>query len=273
MTIHLYTFGWNEMRIIGFFFRHYEPWVDKFIFFDDGSTDGTLELLASKKNVEIRPFTYAFPNSFSLSVQAWRNSCWKESRGEADWVIVTDADEHLHHPALSSYLARCKDEGVTYMPALGFDMVTESFPQPQEHLATSHTIGAPSAVYSKLRIFDPVAIEEVNYRIGAHSASPSGRLVLPAQDDLLLLHYKHLGTSYVPARHAALGARLRERDLKNGWGVHYLFDDRRYGQYLANLTGRLVDVTDASYVPSRDHREQRWWRPEFDAAVSPAEAR
>ena len=80
MTIHLYTFGWNEMRIIGFFFRHYEPWVDKFIFFDDGSTDGTLELLASKKNVEIRPFTYAFPDSFSLSVQAWRNSCWKEPR-------------------------------------------------------------------------------------------------------------------------------------------------------------------------------------------------
>jgi hypothetical protein len=77
----------------------------------------------------------------------------------------------------------------------------------------------------------------------------------------------------VPARHAALGARLRERDLKNGWGVHYLFDDRRYGQYLANLTGRLVDVTDASYVPSRDHREERWWRPEFAAAVPLAEAR
>jgi glycosyltransferase involved in cell wall biosynthesis len=271
VTIHLYTFGWNEMRMIGFFFRHYEPWVDKFIFFDDGSTDGTLDLLASKKNVEIRPFTYAFPDSFSLSVQAWRNSCWKESRGAADWVIVTDADEHLHHPALSSYLARCKDEGVTYMPALGFDMVTESFPQPQENLATSRTIGAPSAVYSKLRIFDPVAIEEVNYRIGAHTASPSGRLVLPAQDDLLLLHYKHLGTDYVPSRHAALGARLRERDLRHKWGAHYFFDDRRYAQYLANLTGRLLDVTDASYVPSRDHREQRWWRPKFATAVSSAE--
>ena len=154
MTIHLYTFGWNEMRMIGFFFRHYEPFVDKFVFYDDGSTDGTLELLASKANVEIRPFAYSCPDSFSLSVQAMRNECWKESRGEADWVIVTDADEHLHHPALPSYLARCKDEGVTYIPALGFDMVTESFPHLGEHLATSHTIGAPSAVYSKLRIFD-----------------------------------------------------------------------------------------------------------------------
>jgi hypothetical protein len=32
-------------------------------------------------------------------------------------------------------------------------------------------------------------------------------------------------------------------------------------------------VADASYVPSRDHRERRWWRPEFATAVSPAEAR
>jgi len=273
VTIHLYTFGWNEMRIIGFFIRHYEPWVDKLIFFDDGSTDGTLELLAAKKNVEIRPFTYAFPDSFSLSVQAWRNSCWKESRGEADWVIVTDVDEHLHHPALPSYLARCKDECVSYIPALGFDMVTESFPHREEHLATSHTIGAPSAVYSKLRIFDPVAIEEVDYGFGAHSASPRGRLVLPAQDELLLLHYKHLGTNYVPSRHVALGARLRKQDLKYNWGAHYLFDDQRYGQYLADLTGRLLDVTDAGYLPSRDHRERRWWRPGFGAVVSPAEGR
>src|SRR6185295_357335 len=64
VTIHLYTFGWNEMRMIGFFFRHYEPWVDRFIFYDDGSTDGTLELLASKTNVEIRPFAYTSPDSF-----------------------------------------------------------------------------------------------------------------------------------------------------------------------------------------------------------------
>ena len=158
MTIHLYTFGWNEMRMIGFFFRHYEPWVDKFIFFDDGSTDGTLELLASKKNVEIRPFAYASPDSFSLSVQAWRNSCWKESRGEADWVIVTDADEHLHHPALSSYLARCKDEGVTYIPALGFDMVTEFVPAASGSIsppAIRSVLQAPSTANSEFSIPSP----------------------------------------------------------------------------------------------------------------------
>ena len=116
------------MRMLGFFFRHYEPWVQKFFFFDDGSTDGTLDLLRSKANVELRRLPYPHPESLSLSVQAWRNQCWKESRGAADWVIVTDVDEHLHHPRIEAYLSACKRRGVTYMPALGFDMVTDSFP-------------------------------------------------------------------------------------------------------------------------------------------------
>jgi glycosyltransferase involved in cell wall biosynthesis len=91
MAIHLYTFGWNEMRMLPFFFRHYEPLVDKIVFYDDGSTDGTLDLLAAKpNNVEVRCFPLPHPESFSLSVQEWRNQCWKESRRRADWGIVTE---------------------------------------------------------------------------------------------------------------------------------------------------------------------------------------
>ena len=262
------------MRIIGFFFRHYEPWVDKFIFFDDGSTDGTLELLASKKNVEVRPFTYAFPDSFSLSVQAWRNSCWKESRGEADWVIVTDVGRASASSRSLLLLGEVQGRGRDLYAGARLrhgDGVCSRSLRSISPPAIRSVLQAPSTANSEFSIPSP---SRRSITVSArHTASPSGRLVLPAQDDLLLLHYKHLGTNYVPARHAALGARLRERDLKNGWGVHYLFDDRRYGQYLADLTGRLVDVTDASYVPSRDHREERWWRPEFAAAVSPAEAR
>jgi glycosyltransferase involved in cell wall biosynthesis len=63
MVIHLYTFGWNEMRMLPFFIRHYEPFVDKIVFYDDGSTDGTLDLLAAKQNVEIRGFPRSHPDS------------------------------------------------------------------------------------------------------------------------------------------------------------------------------------------------------------------
>ena len=214
-------------------------------------------------------FPIPIQKSLSLSVQAWRNQCWKESRGVADWVIVTDVDEHLHHPRIEAYLSACKRRGVTYMPALGFDMVTDSFPHPDEHLARTRTRGAPSANYSKLRIFDPNAIEEVNFPVGAHAASPSGRLVLPKKDRLLLLHYKQLGADYFLPRNAALGRRLRTRDVERRWGHHYFFDAAENERQLALLRERLVDIADKHYRPWRDHRERRWWRPQSGSPAQP----
>lgn len=222
MIIHLYTFGWNEMRMLPFFFRHYCSFVDRIFFYDDGSTDGTLDLLATMPNVEVRALPMPYPESFSLSVQEWRNQCWKESRGRANWVIVTEVDEHLHHPTIAGYLKACWTQGATYMPALGYDMVVETFPHADEHLVRTRTIGAPKHPYSKLRIFDPLAIEETNFGIGGHTAAPSGHRVLPLTDEILLLNYKHLGVDYVLPRHAQLAERLRPLDMAKGWGRHFL---------------------------------------------------
>lgn len=266
MTIHLYTIGWNEMAMLGFFFRHYEPWVDRFVFFDDGSNDGTVEYLQSKPNVEVRRFQYAHPESFSLSAKPVRDHCWKESRGVADWVILTDVDEHIYHPQLEAYLRECKHRGITYMPTLGFDMVTDEFPGQNEYLARTRTLGAPNHSYSKMRILDPDAIEEINFDIGCHTASPLGRVVLPEKDELLLLHYKQLGTNYVMSRHAALGQRLRERDVANRWGYQFFHSPEEQERTVANLKSNLVDITDSNYLPWRDHHEARWWRPELRPA-------
>src|SRR4029450_5864723 len=43
--VHLYATCWNEIRLLGFFFRHYDPVVQRYVIFDDGSTDGSLDLL------------------------------------------------------------------------------------------------------------------------------------------------------------------------------------------------------------------------------------
>jgi len=260
MIVHLYTITWNEMAMLAFFFRHYESWVDRFFIYDDGSTDGTLYYLRGKPNVEIRSFPRTDRDSFVLSQQALQNQCWKESRGHADWVIVTAIDEHLQHPDTRNYLAVCQERGVTYIPALGYHMLTDAFPEPHEHLARTRTIGAPDAQYNKLRIFNPDAIEEASFAIGGHGATIEGRCIPPSRDEMLLLHYKDLGADYTQERNHSLGARLGPRDRARNFGYQYFYSDHTYRRVIAERRRTAVDLSDPSYVPWKDNPEPRWWR-------------
>jgi hypothetical protein len=265
VNVHLYAICWNEAPMLGFFFRHYEQLVSRFVVYDNGSTDDTRAILAARPDVEVRDFPADRPDSFVLSAKALQDACWKESRGEADWVIVTAIDEHLHHPRLADYLERCRRRGVTYVPALGFQMVTRDFPAPGEHLATTRTVGAPYAMMSKLRVFDPGAVAETNFGIGGHGASPVGRLRLPWRDELLLLHYKLLGIGYTRTRSAELRSRLGEHDHAQRWGDHYRGE--RVDEEWTHFAERLVDLRDPSYVPWLDHVKGRWWRDPRDPAL------
>ena len=260
MTIHLYAICSNEIRLLRFFFRHYDSLVDRFVMFDDGSTDGTIEYLRGKAKVELRPFPRVHANSFVFSQQALQDSCWKESRGAADWVIVTAVDEHLYHPSLLSYLETCKRAGVTCIPALGFQMVTRRFPHDSEHLATQRTWGVPDEYWNKLRIFDPDAITQTNFAVGGHSSNVEGHCVLPERDELLLFHYKYLGTEYVRERDPSLGRRLGPSDKERNFGFQYFYTDEQYLHRHAQLLAASFDVTDPSYCPWRDHPAPRWWR-------------
>ncbi len=260
MIVHLYAHSWNEMRMLEFFFRHYRSWIDRFVFFDDNSTDGTIERLKAEPKVEIRPRPYLYPDSLVLSGKHNFDNCWKESRGKADWVVIVDIDEHLYHPDIVSYLETCKRRGVTLIPALGYEMLTDTFPQPDENLAQRYTRGAPTGSMSKLRIFNPDAITEVNFGGGGHSADPRGRLVYPERDELLLLHYKHLGLDYTWDRNKMLAQGLRETDRKNGWGFQYFLPREDYERVRARVKSLMVDISDPNYRPWRDHTDPRWWR-------------
>lgn len=262
MEIHLYAMCWNEARILGFFFRHYAPLVQRFVIYDNGSTDETADMLRARPDVELRPFPKSHPDSFVHSVKTLHDQCWKESRGRADWVIIAAIDEHIHHPHLDEYLTRCKRRGITYIPALGYQMLTSDFPRPDEHLATTRTKGAPFATMSKLRIFDPDAIEETDFAIGGHGAAPRGRLRLPWRDELLLLHYKFLGIDYVRARSAVLLNEWREQEHVESAGDMYT--DRRVDKDWQQFADRLVDLRDPDHVPWADHFEGRWWRSRHD---------
>ena len=247
--------------MLPFLFLHYDKLVQRYIIYDDASTDNSEEILRLNPKVELRRAPWSDRNSRVNSALALFETCWRESRGVADWVIVTDVDEHLYHPDIYHYLAQCRAQGVTIIPALGYQMLSEQFPEHKTLLCQSLTRGACDALYSKLSIFSPNEIDAVNYRPGRHSAAPTGRVVLPTRDELLLLHYRYLDFERVRKRFAQiLTTRTRETDLAMGWGVQYSWSSEQLREAWDLMTSRLVDISQRDLRPWETHEGPRWWR-------------
>lgn len=245
------------MRILPFFMRHYQPWVSRFVILDDNSADGSLEYLSRFGNVEVRRFERRHSDSLVASHRNLYDECWQESRGRADWVIVTNLDEHLFHPNLGRYLASCKKAGVTAIPGLGCQMVCDDFPPAGSHLCRVVTHGMPWLNMNKLSLFNPNEITATNYDVGRHKADPEGNVVYPVRDELLNLHFKYLGLPYLVERSAELKTGLRSRDIKNRWGHKYLWRKEEIERDFIAVKANSVDVMNSQPT---DLVTRRWWR-------------
>lgn len=241
MIIHIYSLCWNEERILPYYFRHYDAIADRYFIFDDASTDASLDILAKHPKVEIDRF-YKQPESFVASAHVFNNNIWKKSRGKADWVIICNMDEHLHHPDLLNYLQQCKDAGITAIPAEGYQMISETFPDSDKRLCDLITFGMRYKKMNKLSIFNPNAIEEINYKHGRHYANPVGRVVFPQRGDLKLLHFKYLELDYLITRFAELSTGLRRIDLENRWGIRYLSERKKIEQSFQDVWNASSEI-------------------------------
>ena len=221
--IHLYSIVWNEEIMLPYFFRHYDEIVDRYVFFDDGSTDNTLKILNSHPNVEVRSLPRLDADSFVLAENKVHNNCWKESKGKADWVIIAEVDEHIYHKNLLNYIYQCQKKGVTLIPGVGDQMLSCKFPDSKKKLTKLITRGSPFTPMNKLSLLNPNKIIGTGYSLGKHEASPVGEVVYPIQDELLNLHYKYLSLEWTYKRHAELKEKLGSIDKENRWGFQYFW--------------------------------------------------
>jgi hypothetical protein len=242
LTIHVYTHCWNEEKMLPYFFRHYDGIADRYFVFDTGSTDRSLEILRSHSRTQLST-VMSGGDSFVEENTARQNEFWKQSRGVADWVIVTAIDEHLYHPDLSGYLKRCRDEGITLIKAEGYEMVSNEFPRGVKPLYKLIKLGMRSAQwFDKVQAFDPDKIEEINYEPGRHVAHPTGEVIMPAAGEVKLLHYKFLGMDYVVRRYSQLKTGLRPKDIKMSWGSQYLWDSEKIVARYEEIKSNAVQV-------------------------------
>jgi Glycosyl transferase family 2 len=260
MRVHLHTLCWNEVGMLEWFFRHYEPWVEQFFIYDDASMDGTREYLERRANVTVEALVRADADSWVRSAKQIYDTSWKRSIGLADWVVVTNMDEHMFHHDMLHYLKACHERGITAIPALGYQMITRDWPSPGSVLWRDHPEGAPWVDMSKLQIFSPRHIAETNFAVGRHRAAMEGEVRLPERDEVLNLHYKYLGFDYVSSRHAALATGLRNDDLENKWGQQYLWDSETLRRDVERVYRERVNVLDPAFDHHESHPGPRWWR-------------
>ena len=255
--------------MLPFFLRHYAPVAARIFVYDDGSTDRSLRILARERKVTIVPIRTG-SESYVEALRGLYDECWKRSRGDADWVVVCNVDEHFFHPAgLLAYLDACRDAGVTMVPAEGYEMLADRFPAAGAELSRSVRRGVRAGYLDKLAVFSPDAIDEIRFEPGRHAANPAGRVVVPEVPELRLLHYKHLGVDYVRARHAELRSRRRPGDRDRSFGGHYEWDADTIVRAHAEWASRAIDVT-----PRRRRQAAAWlpW-PRRATVVRPAPLR
>ncbi len=253
--VHLYTLCWNDRRMLPHFFRHYGAVVDRFFIFDNGSTDGSLEMLAGDERVQVSHFETEF-DSFVDTELRLSEEVWKQSRGAADWVFVIDIDEHIYHEDLRAYLSLCTERNVTAIQAIGYEMVSEAFPDASRRLCDVVTTGVRfPKFHDKLCAFDPSAITRTNFAPGRHSASPEGCVRWPPIREVLLLHYKKLGLEYEIARSAELRKGLGSRDKEKMAGGRYFLSPEE-------IADRFKQMADLARPVPRTASEA--WQVELD---------
>jgi hypothetical protein len=197
--------------------KHYQQFCDQITIYDNYSTDGSDQKAGS---MGCKVVKFGMPGVLSdASYLKVKNYCWKNSL--ADWVIIVDADEILWHHDLKNILA---NEKGTIFKTQGYNIFSRETPK-DNYLEI--ITGIPDDSYSKTVIFNPRSIQDMRYAYGAHSCTPSGRIIF-SEKELSLLHYRGIGgPDRLIARHGLYRKRMSEVNKKLGLGIHYTYDDER----------------------------------------------
>ena len=231
LIIHVHVLCWNEEVLIPYFLDHYS-FAQKIIVYDNESDDNSIALLNADSRVELKMNRTdgQIRDDGYLEI---KNNDWKESRGEADYVIVCDMDEFLYHSHIVNFLSFAAQMGYTIFKPVGYQMLGKPF---------TKKMGVKLPSRDKTMMFNPNKIEEINYEPGAHECNPVGEIKLWRTDDLKMLHYQWLNLYYVIARYQKYHARLSDINREQDWGAHYLSREAELKTYYGNLVQLAKEI-------------------------------
>jgi len=229
MRIHLHCPVKNDERILPYFFRHYDKYVEKYFFYYNiFSKDRTLDILKSHSNV-----TIINDNSKKLDeryLKELKCTTWKNYTNieNCDWVIICDTDEFLYNEDLIELLKKYDREKITFPKVKGYQMYCDSFPDDNCEKQIYELIkkGIEAKNYDKFAIFKPNIFP--NYSFGCHFANPVGvGLNINSEPEIKLLHYKIFGKEFV-SKMMERQNDLSEFNKSQGMGVYSLDPNHKF---------------------------------------------
>ena len=230
MNIHLHTICYNERDLMEIAIKYWQSSVDHvFVYLMNSSNDGSKEFLSKYRNY-ISVINIKDDNEFNDARNIYiKNNCWKASRGKADFVIVTDFDEFIYAKDIFKELEYMKKNGMTIVAPEVYHLMSKDNIigelNTEKYLHEQVTAGFYEPKFGKYCIFDPNAIEEINYLPGAHQCNPIGKVKYYDRHKIFLFHAKYLGEERFVNRLNTCGTRLSQLNIENNWGVEYRFKE------------------------------------------------
>lgn len=231
LKIDVYSIMRNEIKILPYFLRHYETFADRIFVWDDGSDDGTREMLEAHSKVKVLPLNLGGADDIYFVQHLWPQYR-KISRGYADWVICVDADEFIYHPNIMGKLEELESRGIKKVCCIGFTMFHPTFPITTGQIYDEVKLGFNDKWSTKTVLFTPDI--DIKWTSGRHQCSQ--RHIKSVWDTgINLLHFRHLGWEHFLERTKKnyLYSKIefdtkRKCPLPDGtWGIPYEWYEKK----------------------------------------------
>lgn len=249
IKIILITFGWNESQILPMFLDYYGNQVDKIIYYDNQSSDNSLEIInnwnvLNNYKVEVKDFDTCHEIRDDILTKN-KNNFWKDYISDYDWIIIVDTDEFLvpsqkYKLNIKNLIIEQKSKEIGAIGAIGFQMVSPRY--------NFHDIrkGTKCNKFDKVCCWNLKLLKEINYSPGCHICDPEfitkDVKILAGNNNLQLRHMKYVGNyDLLLKRLLEYEKRLSNINKKNKWGAQYNINEFKKTYML--YSKKSIDIT------------------------------
>lgn len=252
MKIDWYCLCYNEEFIIPWIVQYWEKirkdGIDLHVYvWDNYSTDKSVEILSKYDWITVNYFKTEGQDDIRQAMI--KNTVWKNSKGKADFVCVTDFDEIIWSNDLKSELQKMKDGGYNVLGTQWFAFCGDEIPVYTEDKYLHQLVGKGYKQYinhmpqykdlGKFMIIDPNLIETMNWSVGNHICNPKPQMKLYISDKIVAFHVnKGLSEDYFVNKRKIMGKNLSENNRKCNMCYEYNFPEEKsrkeYREYQKN---------------------------------------